>query len=83
MELSTSKKFNLSNVLNGVSWSYELETIEETLVAKYLGVNILIRGRTVLCKYEDKVIKRDLSYAYSILGLFLYCSEASVFRQCV
>ena len=40
MELSTSKTFILSNALNEVSWSYELETIEETLVAKYLGVGI-------------------------------------------
>ena len=52
-----------------VSWSYELETIEETLVAKYLGVDIQIRGRTVLCKYKKTVIRRALSYAYSILGL--------------
>ena len=47
MELSTSKTFTLSNVLNEISWLYELETNEETLVAKYLGVDIQIRGRTV------------------------------------
>ena len=35
-----SKTFILFNALNEVSWSYELETIEETLVAKYLGVDI-------------------------------------------
>ena len=44
------KTFILSNALNEVIWSYELETIEETFVAKYLGVDIQIRGRTVLCK---------------------------------
>ena len=38
-------------------------------MVKYLCVDIQIRGRTVLCKYEDTVIKRALSYAYSILGL--------------
>ena len=69
MELSTSKTFILSNVLNEVSWTYELETIEETLVAKYLGVDIQIRGRRVLCNYKETMISRALSYAYSILGL--------------
>ena len=53
LELSTSKTFILSNALNEVSWSYELETIEETLMAKFLGVDIQFRGRTVLCKYKD------------------------------
>ena len=38
-------------------------------MVKYLCVDIQIRGRTVLCKYEDTVIKRALSYDYSILGL--------------
>ena len=48
MKLAVSKTFILTNSPNVVDWSVEDETIEEVLAAKYLGVNLQIRGRNMV-----------------------------------
>ena len=40
------------------------------MVASYLGVNIWVCGCTVPKDYEVGVVRRALSYAYSIMSLF-------------
>ena len=55
MTLSMSKTYILTNSRNQGSWKVEEETIEEILVAKYLGVNIQVRGRTMVGKYESDI----------------------------
>ena len=52
-----------------VNWSVNSETIEEILVANYLGVKIQLRGRNIIGQYEEIMIKRTMSYAYTILSL--------------
>ena len=69
MKLSVTKTYILTNAQYNVSWTVEDETIEEILIAKYLGVNIQLRGRLIIGKYEENVIKRATNYAYSIMNL--------------
>ena len=38
-------------------------------MAKYLGVNIRVRGCTVLKDYQAVLVRRALRYAYSIMSL--------------
>ena len=44
-------------------------TIEEVLVAKYLGVDIQIKGCNLVGNYETTILKRANSYAMSIMNL--------------
>ena len=69
MSLSPTKTYILSNASYDVSWSLGEDTIEEILVAKYLGVKIQIRGRTIIGQYENDMIRRAKSYAYSLMNL--------------
>ena len=69
MSLATSKTFIISNASYNICWPINDETIEEVLVAKYLGVNIQLRGRSMIGQYEDIMIRRATSYAYSIMSL--------------
>ena len=48
MKLLTSKTYILTNMRNQGSGS---DTIEEILIAKYLGENIQERGRSIVGKY--------------------------------
>ena len=59
MTLSTSKTYILTNSRNQGSWKVEEETMEEILVAKYLGVNIQVRGRSMVGKYKSDIIKEQ------------------------
>ena len=69
MTLATSKTYIISNATYDVNWSVNSETIEEILVAKYLGVKIQLRGRNIIGQYEEIMIKRAMSYAYTIMSL--------------
>ena len=69
MTLSTSKTYILTNSRNQGFWKVEEETIEEILIAKYLGVSIQVRGRSMVGKYESDVIRRATNCAFSIMNL--------------
>ena len=69
MGLAVSKTFILTNAQNPVDWSVDDETIEEVLAAKYLGVNMQIRGRNVVGQYEVVMLKRANGCAMSIMNL--------------
>ena len=69
MSLATSKTFIISNATYNISWPINDDTIEEVLVTKYLGDNIQLRGRSMIGQYEDIMIRRATSYAYSIMNL--------------
>ena len=69
MTLSTSKTYILTNSRNQGSWKVEEETIEEILVAKYMGVNIQVRGRSMVGKYESDIIRRATNCAFTIMNL--------------
>ena len=58
MKLAVSKTFILTNSANPVDWSVDEETIEEVMSAKYLGVNMQIRGRNMVGQYEAVMLKR-------------------------
>ena len=69
MTLSIPKTYILSNASYEVSWSIDDATVEEVLVAKYLGVNIRVRGRNLIGLYETEIVKRAQNYAYTIMNL--------------
>ena len=69
MTLATSKTYIISNATYDINWSVNSETIEEILVAKYLGVKMQLRGRNIIGQYEEIMIKRPMSYAYAIMNL--------------
>ncbi len=69
LSLATSKTYIISNASYNISWPINEERIEEVLVAKYLGVNIQVRGRSMVGQYEELMINRATSYAYSIMNL--------------
>ena len=69
MKLATSKTFIISNATYDIFWPINNETIEEVLIAKYLGVSIQLRGRNMIGQYEEIIISRATSYAYSIMNL--------------
>ena len=37
--------------------------------AKYLGVKLQLRGRNMIGQYEETMIKRAMSYAYTLMNL--------------
>ena len=69
MTLATSKTYIISNATYDINWSVNSETIEEILVAKYLGVKLQLRGRNIIGQYEEIMINRAMSYAYAIMNL--------------
>ena len=69
MKLAVSKTFILTNSTNPVDWSVDDETIEEVMSAKYLGVNMQIRGRNMVGQYEAVMLKRATGCAMSIMNL--------------
>ena len=70
MTLSVSKTFVLTTGPRARTWKIgdSGETLQETLVAKYLGVNIQLRGRHTL-KREQDIISTARRYAFSILSI--------------
>jgi hypothetical protein len=69
MTLSPTKTNIITNAPYEIAWKIADDTIEEILVAKYLGVKIQIRGRTIIGNYEEDMIRRAKSYAYSLMNL--------------
>ena len=70
MTLSVSKTFVLTTGPRARTWKIgdSGETLQETLVAKYLGVNIQLRGRHTL-KREQDIISTARKYAFLILSI--------------
>ena len=70
MVLAVSKTYLLTNGPRNRSWKVgdSGETLQETMVAKYLGINIQVRGRHIL-KREKDIVATAKRYAFSILGL--------------
>ena len=69
MKLETTKTYILSNANYNVNWKIDKDTIEEILIAEYLGINIQVRGRNLIGGYEDNMVKKGMSYACTIMNL--------------
>ena len=65
MKLATSQIF----LPNEISWKVDNVTIEEILVAKYLGVTIQVHGTSLIEGYEKDMILKDTNYVYAIMNL--------------
>ena len=68
MKLAVSKTFILTSSQEHIDWMVDYATIEEVLVAKYLGVDIQIKGRNMVGNYEANILKQANSYAMSIMN---------------
>ena len=70
MALSVSKTFMLTTGARNQSWKIgdSSDTLEESLVAKYLGINIQLRGRNTLQREKD-MVKIGRRHAHAILSL--------------
>ena len=68
MKLATSKTYILTNAPNEISWKVDNVTMEEILVAKYLGVTIQVRRRSMIGVYEKDMIRKTTNYAYAIMN---------------
>jgi hypothetical protein len=69
MKLATSKTYILTNAPNETSWKVDKVTIEEILVAKYLGVTFQVRGRSMIGVYEKDMIRKATNYTYAIMNI--------------
>ena len=56
MKLAVTKTFILTSSQDHTDWMLEDVTIEEVLVAKYLGVDIQIKGRNMVGNYEATLL---------------------------
>ena len=74
MKLAVLKTFIFTNSTNPVDWSVDDETIEEVMSAKYLGVNMQIRGRNMVGQYEAVMLKRAT-------GCAMYINEPNMCRS--
>ena len=70
MVLDVSKTYLQTNGPRNRSWKVgdSGETLQKTMVAKYLSINIQVRGRHIL-KREKDIVATAKRYAFSILGL--------------
>ena len=70
MSLSVSKTFMLTTGDKGRSWRIgkSEEYLEETLTAKYLGINIRVRGRHMLQREKD-IVSTARRHAHAIMSL--------------
>ena len=69
MRLAVTKTFILTNAQRDVDWTVDDATIKEVLVAKYLEVDIQVRGCNMVGLYEAMMLKRANSYAMAIMNL--------------
>ena len=70
MKLAVDKTFMLSSGPNNSSWKlsdYE-PSLEVWLVAKYLGIELCIKGRNLIKSRERAMVKAARNYARTILG---------------
>ena len=70
MNLSVSKTFVLSNGPKNRKWKIgeSGDYLQETLIAKYLGINIQLRGRNTICREKD-IVSLARRYAHTILSI--------------
>ena len=70
MSLSVTKTFVLSTRRAGRSWNIGKSgnTLEDSMMAKYLGVNIQLRGKCTVRREED-VISSAMRFTHSIMSL--------------
>ena len=68
MKLAVWKTFILTNSAYPVVWSVDDQTIE-VMLAKYLRVNMQIRGRNMVGQYEAVMLKRATGCTMSIMNL--------------
>ena len=70
MSLSVTKTFVLSTRRAGRSWNIGKSgnTLEDSMMAKYLGVNIQLRGKCTVRREED-VISSAMRFTHSIMNL--------------
>ena len=70
MVLAVSKTYLLTNGPRTRVWKVGDSggTLQETVVAKYLGINIQVRGRHILQREKD-IVSTAKRYAFSILGM--------------
>ena len=71
MRLSIEKTVILSNGQEGQVWKVELGTpdLEATLVGKYLGVDVQVKGRNLVKAREERMLKIAQNYANTIMGV--------------
>ena len=71
MKLSIEKTVILSNSQEGQVWKLEPGTpdLEATLVGKYLGVDIQVKGRNLVKAREERMLKIAQKYANPIMGV--------------
>ena len=71
MKLSIEKTIILSNGPQGQVWKVEPGTpdLEASLVGKYLGVDIQVKGRNLVKSREERMIGIAQKYAYTIMGI--------------
>ena len=71
MKLSIEKTIILSNGPQGQSWKVEPGTpdLEASLVGKYLGIDIQVKGRNLVKAREESMIGIAQKYAYTIMGI--------------
>ena len=70
MKLTVTKTFILTNAQGYMDLTVDDVTIEVVLVAKYLGVDIQVRGCNIVRHYEAMILKRANIYAKAIMNLF-------------
>ena len=70
MKLAVSKTFLLTTGPRGKNWKVGSngDSLTETIMAKYLGVNIQLRGRNLVGREKDMVATAK-KYAYSIFNI--------------
>ena len=70
MSLSVTKTFVLSTRRAGRSWNIGQSgnTLEDSMMVKYLGVNIQLRGKCTVRREED-VISSEVIFTHSITSL--------------
>ena len=69
MKLSPTKTFIITNKSTGQPWMVDDQALEEVLVAKYLGVNIQVQGRSLVGQYERTMLSRARTFSHTIMGL--------------
>ena len=72
MKLAVSKTVIISGGAPDSRWSAggdDGSTLEATLMGKYLGVEIQVKGRNLIKHHESKMIMVATNYAHTIMGV--------------
>ena len=70
MKLSVEKTVMLSSGLDDSSWNFLSDdpTLEISLMGRYLGFEVNVKGRNLITSCEKKLISTDRNYAHTIFG---------------